>query len=276
MSDLLADGYSLAYAVANAAVLRLWSPALICLAYLSLEVVLPRSRNSLASYLRAGHFLAISIVVNTVLLTIAEAATNVYTIKPLAVLDLTPLTTSEHLPVRVLGWLAAAFSIAMIGNFFYYWLHRAQHAIPWLWRVHRVHHSITEMSATSSYHHVAEDMLQFACVVLPMAFLLGQIAGPVPWLVLVIVGTQVYYVHSSTRLSIGPLRYVIGDNTFHRIHHSLEERHFDKNFGTITPLWDVLFGTAYFPSKAEWPKVGLSGIAEPKTARQYLMMPFDK
>ena len=67
---------------------------------------------------------------------------------------------------------------------------------------------------------------------------------------------------------------MIGDNQFHRIHHSLEERHFNRNFGTITPLWDVLFGTACFPKAGEWPKVGLADVPEPKTLREYLLMPF--
>ena len=117
-------------------------------------------------------------------------------VKPLAILDLSPLTTAESLPVRVAGWLVAAFAIVMIGNFFYYWLHRAQHRFPWLWRFHRVHHSITEMSATNGYHHVAEDLFQFTAVTVPMAFLLGVSTGRVPWLVLTIASTHAYFIHS--------------------------------------------------------------------------------
>jgi sterol desaturase/sphingolipid hydroxylase (fatty acid hydroxylase superfamily) len=162
----------------------------------------------------------------------------------------------------------------MASNGFYYWLHRAQHRIPWLWRFHRVHHSITEMSATSSYHHFTEDLFQFTAVTVPMAFLLGVEQGPVPWIVLTVASTHAYFVHSSANINIGPLRYVIGDNRFHRIHHSLEARHFNRNFGTITPLWDVLFGTAWFPKADEWPKVGLADVPEPTTMRDYLLMPF--
>jgi sterol desaturase/sphingolipid hydroxylase (fatty acid hydroxylase superfamily) len=55
-----------------------------------------------------------------------------------------------------------------------------------MWRFHRVHHSIAEMYATNSYHHVAEDFFQFVAVTIPMSYLLGVEAGPVPWLVVVL------------------------------------------------------------------------------------------
>ena len=76
--------------------------------------------------------------------------------------------------------------------------------------------------------------------------LLGVASGPVPWLVIVLANTHSYFIHSSARLNIGPLRYLLCDNRFHRIHHSREQRHIDHNFATSTPLWDVLFGTADF------------------------------
>ena len=156
------------------------------------------------------------------------------------------------------GWLAAAFAIMMIGNFFYDRLDRAQHKFPWLWRFHRVHHSITEMSATNGYHHFAEDLFQFTAVTVPMAFLLGVATVALPVIVLTIASTHAYFIHSSANINLGPFRYILGDNRFHRLHHSLEEKHFDRNFATLTPLWDVLFGTPTFPRAGEWPTVGLS------------------
>lgn len=64
------------------------------------------------------------------------------------------------------------------------------------------------------------------------------------------------------------------DNRLHRIHHSREERHINHNFATRTPIWDVLFGTAYFPRRDEWPAVGLMDTDEPRTLRDYLLLPF--
>jgi sterol desaturase/sphingolipid hydroxylase (fatty acid hydroxylase superfamily) len=284
MLALLSDAYSACYGLVNSMLIRLEYPAVTCFAYLVLESLLPRNRNSLQSYLRGAYFIAAAVMINTVVLTVVEGVAGVDQVAPgtasayqpsaLAILDLTRLTGSEHLAPRVAGWLAATLGIAMISDFFYYWMHRAQHSVPWLWRFHRVHHSVTEMSATNSYHHVAEDLFQFIAVTMPMAFLLGVASGPVPWLVIVVANTHSYFIHSSANINIGPLRYLIGDNRIHRIHHSLEPQHMQHNFGTATPVWDVLFGTAYFPRAHEWPKVGLSEIPEPKTLRDYLLMPF--
>ena len=274
MLSLLGDIYSVAYGLVNALLIRLMYPAGACLLYLLPELLLPHSRNSLRSYLRGAGFMAAAIAVNTVVIKALDGSLHGLDLPPLAVLDLRPLTESESLWRRLAGWLAAALGIAMVGNFFYYWLHRAQHRFAWLWRFHAVHHSITEMSATASYHHVAEDLFQFVAVTLPMAVLLGVESGPVPWLVLVLAGTHGFYIHSSSRLGLGPLRWVLCDNRFHRIHHSRDPRHRDRNFGTSTPLWDVLFGTAWFPRRGEWPAVGLDEQPEPRSVAEFLLLPF--
>jgi sterol desaturase/sphingolipid hydroxylase (fatty acid hydroxylase superfamily) len=284
MEPFLGDAYSATYGLVNSALIRLQYPAAACLLYLVFELLLPRTRNSPRSYWRAAYFTAAAIVINTVLLELIEAIFGIdqrsggvvgeNQVDPLATLDLTPLTTSELMPVQVAGWVAATLGVAMLVNFFYYWMHRAQHAVPWLWRFHRVHHSITEMSATASYHHFAEDLFQFVAVTLPTAFLLSVVQGPVPWLVIVAVNTHTYFIHSSARFNIGPLRYVICDNRYHRIHHSVEPRHINHNFATSTPLWDVLFGTAYFPKADEWPRVGLADVAEPRSFWDFVLSPF--
>lgn len=275
LMDIAGSLYSHAYGIVNAMLIRLRLPAEICAVYALLEFLLPRGRrNSWASYLRGARFLVVGAVINTLVFTVVWAVFDPDQVKPLAILDLGTLTRSDSLPLRVLGWLVAAFAVSMLGNFIYYWLHRAQHAVPLLWRFHKVHHSVREMSATNSYHHVTESLLEYVVVLVPMTFLLGVAAGPVPWIVLVITGTQDYFIHSSTAIDIGPLRYLIGENRFHRIHHSLEARHFDRNFATSTPLWDVLFGTAYFPQRGEWPEVGFADTQDPQTIGEFLMMPF--
>jgi sterol desaturase/sphingolipid hydroxylase (fatty acid hydroxylase superfamily) len=140
--------------------------------------------------------------------------------------------------------------------------------------MHKVHHSIREMSAPNSYHHFTEDLLEYLFVLVPMAFLLGVEAGPVPWIVLAIARTQGYFIHSTAAINIGPLAYILCENRFHRLHHSREPQHFGKNFGTTTPLWDVLFRTACFPRSGEWPETGLADVPEPQTVAEYLTMPF--
>jgi sterol desaturase/sphingolipid hydroxylase (fatty acid hydroxylase superfamily) len=68
----------------------------------------------------------------------------------------------------------------------------------------------------------------------------------------------------------GKLNRVVVDNRFHRIHHSVEPQHLDKNFGIWLSCWDYMYGTAYTPKPGEWPKVLGIGIAPPKTVREFL------
>ena len=284
MLSVLGDVYSACYGFVNAMLIRLAYPAATCAVYLALELLVPHTRNSPRSYLRGAYFVVAAIVINTLILTVLQNVTGVSQVSPgislerqsssLIMLDLAPFTSSENLVVRAGGWLAATLGVAIVADFFYYWMHRAQHGIPWLWRFHRVHHSVTEMSAINSYHHVAEDLFQYVAVTLPVVVLLNVASGPIPWLLIVVLRTQSYFIHSSANINIGPLRYLISDNRVHRIHHSVEPQHVNHNFATTTPLWDVLFGTAYFPKPGEWPQVGLNEVREPKTLKEYLLLPF--
>jgi sterol desaturase/sphingolipid hydroxylase (fatty acid hydroxylase superfamily) len=71
------------------------------------------------------------------------------------------------------------------------------------------------------------------------------------------------------------LRYVFVEPRYHRVHHSLETRHWDKNFASLFPFWDIIFGTAYFPARSEYPKTGLLDASEPPSIARYLSMPFE-
>ena len=270
----LSNIYSITYAVVNGVVLRLAFAAEILLIYFAIETIIPKTRNSFGSTLRSALYVTTSMTINVLLFSVLIEYFDKDRLNGFFLLDLTPLTNSPHLAIRVAGWIVAAFAAGFIGNVFYYWLHRAQHGVQLLWRFHRVHHSITEMSAVSSYHHFTDDFLQYFAVGVPTALLLKVDSGAIPWLVLTVVATHQYFIHSSMNVNIGPLRYIFADNHFHRIHHSREARHFDKNFGTYTPLWDFMFGTAYFPKKGEWPAVGLEQVPEPRRLRDYLLLPF--
>ena len=85
---------------------------------------------------------------------------------------------------------------------------------------------------------------------------------------------QSQYIHSPTRLHFGPFFRLVYDNRFHRIHHSVEPLHFDKNFGVTTPLWDWLFGTLYVPAKDEWPRTGLANQGDVDGLGDFLWRPF--
>jgi sterol desaturase/sphingolipid hydroxylase (fatty acid hydroxylase superfamily) len=162
-----------------------------------------------------------------------------------------------------------AIAAILIADFLYYWMHRAQHSIPWLWRIHAVHHSIEKMGAGSGFHHLIEAPLRALLVAAPTTIIFGGKAGAVAGFFVVMHG---YYVHTTTRLGFGRFAWLVCDNRVHRIHHSREPRHFDKNFGVLTLVWDKLFGTAYMPQADEWPDVGLDEKREPRSIREWVSL----
>lgn len=156
-------------------------------------------------------------------------------------------------------------------SFFFYWFHRAQHRF--LWRFHSVHHSIRHLSGINSYHHWTERFFYGVVAGIPMSLFSLETLASSAWVVTLMTAWP-YLIHSPTRLDMGPLKRVVIGPSFHRIHHSLERKHWDKNFGGFITLWDWLFGTAYWPERDEWPEVGLANRPEPRTLTEWAMAPW--
>jgi sterol desaturase/sphingolipid hydroxylase (fatty acid hydroxylase superfamily) len=174
-------------------------------------------------------------------------------------------------PLGVAGLALQWLVVLMVSDFLVYWRHRAEH--KWFWPIHVVHHSPAELHAANDIGHPAQVWIHALFVSIPLSLI--QFDGPAtPAVILFLVTLSSYYIHSPVDLHFGPLRKLLVDNRFHRIHHSLEERHFDKNFGICFSIWDRLFGTAYDPAPDEWPSVGVAGVAPPRSLADYVLLPF--
>lgn len=172
------------------------------------------------------------------------------------------------------------FAVLVCLQFAGYWLHRALHAIPVLWRIHTVHHCDPEVDATTAHRHHPLESVIGAVAMLPVVVILGP--EPVH-----IIGYNILHalvaVMSHGNFSFGPrldglLRLFIVTPDFHRMHHSTEQRYTDSNYATILPLFDYLFRTATrLPTeKQKTMRLGLSYFRDPKHARldQMLLIPF--
>lgn len=242
--------------------------------FFACELVYGHNHYSLLSRARAALFWLVYITITVTFFTFFNTLWGQLGLKPLLVIRLDWMAASPHLALQVLGWIVAPVIALIVNEFFYYWFHRLQHISPFMWRFHSVHHSLREMSAWNSNHHFTEEILRIPFIALPLTLLINVNAGYSPLLVVLILGVQSQFEHSHTKLHLGPLRYVIGDPRFHRIHHSIEPAHYNKNFGSFTTVWDSLFGTAYFPAPNEWPDTGIIGEEEPTTLRDFLLRPF--
>ncbi|MEY2953367.1 MAG: hypothetical protein RLZZ401_1454 [Pseudomonadota bacterium] len=177
-------------------------------------------------------------------------------------------------PGRTLANLGLLFLALLLLDFFYYWLHRLQHRLPWLWRFHRAHHANRYVNALSCYHHPLEEILRIPLFILPMAWVF-RIEAPPLILFSGLAAGWAYFCHTDSPIHIGPLRCILTDNRYHRIHHSTDARHFDSNFAFYFSLTDRLFGTQHMPAEdGSVPEVGLSDVASPTSLWALWCMPF--
>jgi len=154
---------------------------------------------------------------------------------PLA--NLRVLAGKPFLVQVLVGFLVSDFAI-----FFSHWV---RHKISPLWHIHSIHHSETVMNpATIFREHPLDPVAGAVIAYVPLALLGGSIWAGTMVLVFDVVWGM--YTHSDLPMTWGPLKYALITPAYHRIHHSSEPRHWDKNFGHMLTLWDWLFGTAYF------------------------------
>ena len=234
------------------------------------EVLLPgKQKQSIKSRLRGAAFWFIYLLVSVGFAALLTHYLQIYSITPVFDFDLSGTLTSENIIVAVFGYTLAPFAGIFAYDAFYYWLHRLQHKVPILWRFHSVHHSIRELNAVNNYHHVSEEIFRVPFVVIPTV-LLFKVTAPVVIVQLLLIRVLGMLIHANTKLRFGPFKYIIQEPRYHRIHHSLEEPHFDKNFATYFPIFDVLFGTAYFPRLDEHHLTGLADKREPRSLKEYM------
>ena len=161
-----------------------------------------------------------------------------------------------------------------------YFIHRLMHTVPWLWRVHAVHHSDTELDFTTTARNHPLELLLVVVMSTPVIALLGP---PVAVIVLYqVTRTSVNILaHSNVYLPEWIerwLRYLLVTPDFHRLHHSDDRKFTDSNFGAFVPWFDYLFGTATRKPFSEHPAmtIGLEYFREPGNSRfdRMLIMPF--
>jgi sterol desaturase/sphingolipid hydroxylase (fatty acid hydroxylase superfamily) len=156
--------------------------------------------------------------------------------------------------------IAAMLVAALVTDFFFYWFHRLQHANRLLWPAHLLHHSDMALGVTTTHRtHFLEHVFVPFFMASPMTVLFVL---PAPDLVMIGILPAVWsnVVHMNVRIGFGRLWWLLASPQYHRIHHSIEPAHCDKNFAVWFPIWDVIFGTAYAPRRGEFPATGVDGV----------------
>ena len=164
--------------------------------------------------------------------------------------------------------------VLLVSDFGSYWGHRALHVVPFLWRFHAIHHSAEELDwLVNSRAHPFDIVFTRMCALAPV-YLLGLAQAsthridPVVALVMVFGTIWTYFIHANIRWRFGPLEWLISTPAFHHWHHTNDENR-DRNFASIFPVIDRVFGTAWLPKY--WPPVyGIDAKVSPTVVGQFL------
>jgi sterol desaturase/sphingolipid hydroxylase (fatty acid hydroxylase superfamily) len=163
----------------------------------------------------------------------------------------------------VFGSMALVIVYALYIDCAKYWMHRLSHMIPPLWAMHSFHHSAECLTmATGVRHHWAETI-----VLAPLVFLtlmLFQVPEHILSMAVLLWKVPDGLQHLNYKIAWHRAGIWFNTPQWHRIHHSVEPKHYDKNFSSAFPIMDVIFGTAHRPAPDEYPETGLRPRENPQ------------
>jgi sterol desaturase/sphingolipid hydroxylase (fatty acid hydroxylase superfamily) len=147
-----------------------------------------------------------------------------------------------NLPVpHWMGFILCFLLIDLIN----YFIHRVSHAMPILWRLHKIHHSDTEVKAITGLLHHPGEILVIYLLMISFFVVMGM---PIVVIITYSIAYQIHAVFSHANIKIPHkintyFTHIIFMPDTHCIHHSVDMDEGNSNFGSIFPFWDKLFGT---------------------------------
>ncbi|MCP4381508.1 MAG: sterol desaturase family protein, partial [Hyphomicrobiales bacterium] len=202
------------------------------------EVAAPRRRREIPRLLRWSNNLGV-VVVDTILIRLTF---------PVVAVGLAFAAQERGWGLfnvmEVPNWAAFVLSLLAL-DLAIYLQHVMFHAVPALWRLHRMHHADLEFDVTTGLRfHPVEILLSMAIKLFVVAAL-GPPAVAVLVFEVVLNGTAMFN-HSNVRMWLGLdriLRWILVTPDMHRVHHSIHPDETNSNFGFNLPWWDRMFGT---------------------------------
>ncbi len=144
----------------------------------------------------------------------------------------------------VAGWIAIPLAVIVL-DLAIYLQHVLFHAVPALWRLHRMHHADLEFDVTTGARFHPLEILLSMIIKLGVVAALGAPAIAVLIFEVLLNATSMFN-HGNVRIPAQVdrvLRWMVVTPDMHRVHHSIERRETNSNFGFNLPWWDRLFGT---------------------------------
>lgn len=152
-------------------------------------------------------------------------------------------------------WLAIIIAF-IVQDFSGYWQHRMNHRVNIFWNRHIIHHSSEEFNLSCALRQGISTIVRFGAIFMVPAALLGispaifAVLGPIHLFM------QFWY-HTRLINNMGWLEKFFVTPSHHRVHHAINEKYIDKNYGQILIIWDKLFGTFQLEIEEEKPVFGI-------------------
>jgi len=166
----------------------------------------------------------------------------------------------------------------VVADFIHWNVHRLLHKVPFLWKFHKVHHSVQEMGfAAHLRFHWFESILYKSIQYVPLAMIGFSLQD---FFLMHIVTISIGHLnHSNLNLSYGPLKYLLNNPKMHIWHHAknLPKDRSGYNFGISLSIWDYLFKTNYIPSSGKDIPLGFDKIEDyPENFGKQIIDPFKR
>lgn len=161
-------------------------------------------------------------------------------------------------------WIAGVITFILL-DLLIYAQHVAFHHVPWLWPLHRVHHSDTDLDTTTGARFHPIEIIISMCLKFAAVLILGAPLVAVVIFEIVLNATSMFN-HGNVSLPAQVdqiFRRVIVTPAMHRVHHSTHPADHNRNFGFNFSFWDRIFGTYRHVETLGYP-VGLTSYRTPR------------
>lgn len=177
--------------------------------------------------------------------------------------------------VQLPSWLSIALFLLLF-DLAIYFQHRLFHAVPVLWRLHRMHHTDLDYDVSTGNRFHPLSILISSLIKLALIFLLGPLAAAVIIAEVLLNATSMFN-HSNVAFNSRLdkiIRLFIVTPDMHRVHHSVDAQEHNRNFSFNFPWWDRLFGTYLEQPAADHKnmKIGIEGFGDKKSINAFSLL----
>jgi sterol desaturase/sphingolipid hydroxylase (fatty acid hydroxylase superfamily) len=187
-------------------------------------------------------------------------------LSPLVILPLSVWAAGHALPWRPSWWSGGAglFLDLVLLDFLIYWWHRANHALPFLWRFHEIHHRDRFLDTTTALRFHFGEVLLSAAARLPVILLFAPPLASILVFETLVLGAAIFH-HSNLALPAAFERLLsrfVVTPSIHWVHHHRRRADTDANYATILSLWDPLFGSRSPSKRRPTMEIGAPDVPE--------------